>query len=974
MPTKPPVEELLSRDQPIVSRLQAKISTSLFGAVIPLLAESPDPACSLLSFERLISENSTETVRLLEKHPALAHYATQIFGHSRYLSETLIHNPDLLSRFLQRQVLDRSYSHEDFREALARFRSRSFETEIPLLLAWFKRREYVRIMLRDVLRIAPLSETTSEISALADVLIEEALREAQSQLERKFGPAQHVDAQGRVAATPFCVLSMGKLGGNELNYNSDVDLMYLFGDGTEPPTAPVSNREYFIRLAQQLTEILSRATREGSAFRIDLRLRPQGNEGELAISLKQALHYYAHVAHDWEKQALIKVRYSAGDAVLAREFTRAVQPHVYSPTINFAAIKTALVAREQMDKRRQHFAGDATVDVKLDHGGIRDIEFLVQCLQRVYGGSEPWLRSGGTLFSLQKLYDNRHLSGQEFQDLTTAYEFLRHVEHRLQLRHGQQTHRLPLDPMEQRALQRAMAGREPTDQPEDDFPALVRRRMQAISEIYRRVIYQQQHQSDDHAEPAHFQLHSLPEPEVADRWVADHSNRQLLQRLSTEAPQLYELATRETLSTQAHKNLFRFLAAAFTSSERYSSLLKYSAAMPQALALLDSSEYLTQILIRHPEEIATLAESDYVLSRSGSGYLFESFLAKERAASDPVFAYLATSDAPHSEKLALLRRHYRHRAFAVGAQDLITVRNVYESLRQNTAAADDAIAAALGIAGAPESMAVMALGRLGSGEFDVFSDADLLFVCDNESQCTALARVAAQIVQALSAYTLEGMVFPVDVRLRPHGREGELVLTPAQMTSYFKQEAHAWEALTYTKLRFLAGSRMVGDAALTATQCLFDRFANDDNFASSVREMRSRLEPAERSLKTSPGGTYDIDFLCSYLLIKYGVHEKGGNLRDRIWRCVEAGALPAADARVLDHAAELLRTTGHLTRLVTGRDLKWTPSAAHPRYAVERLTNRILQREFPSGLESALEQNCKAVREIYQRTLGAPPG
>src|SRR5206468_11710056 len=206
--------------------------------------------------------------------------------------------------------------------------------------------------------------------------------------------------------TPFAVLSLGKLGGNELNYSSDIDLLYLHGDGPEPPAAAISNREYFVRLAQQVTEILSRHTAEGAVFRIDLRLRPQGNEGELAISLSNALRYYAETAHDWERQALIKVRNSAGDIALAREFIRRVQPQVYSEQVNFAAIKTALVAREKIDRKRRKQAateGYESIDVKIDRGGIRDIEFLVQCLQRVYGGAEPWLRSGGTVFSLQKL-------------------------------------------------------------------------------------------------------------------------------------------------------------------------------------------------------------------------------------------------------------------------------------------------------------------------------------------------------------------------------------------------------------------------------------------------------------------------------------------------------------------------------------------------------------------------------------------
>jgi glutamate-ammonia-ligase adenylyltransferase len=382
-------------------RLCERLSTSLAKTLPGLLADCPDPDSTLLLFDRLLSEGLSENLRLIESHPFLAHYAIAVFGNSRYLGETLVRNPDLLQTLLREKKLDQSFSHDEFSEALARFRLRSFERDVSLLLSRFKRREYVRIMLRDVLRIAPLAETTGEISALSDVLIQDALREAESAMEKRFGLPQHVDAEGRALTTPFAVLALGKLGGSELNYSSDIDLVYLHGDGQELTTAQISNREYFVRLAQQLTEILSRPTTEGAVFRIDLRLRPQGNEGELAISLSNALRYYSETAHDWERQALIKVRYCAGNVALARGFIGGVQPQVYGEKVNFAAIKTALVAREKIDrKRKKQIAseGHESINVKVDHGGIRDIEFLVQCLQRVYGGGDPWLRSGGTLF------------------------------------------------------------------------------------------------------------------------------------------------------------------------------------------------------------------------------------------------------------------------------------------------------------------------------------------------------------------------------------------------------------------------------------------------------------------------------------------------------------------------------------------------------------------------------------------------
>ncbi|MGA9811803.1 MAG: hypothetical protein WBQ64_03440 [Terriglobales bacterium] len=951
-----------------LERIRARVSPVLAAALPGLLAEAPDPDGALLLFERLCE--SAETVRLLEQHNFLAHYAIVVFGHSRFLGETLVQNADLLASFLRERNLDRSFSQEEFHESLARFRTRSLDSDVALILARFKRREYVRIMLRDVLKIAPLAETTAEISALADVLIEEALREADSKLQRRHGTPQHLDALGRRVDTPFAILALGKLGGNELNYSSDVDLMYIYGDGEEPPRTPVSNREYFIRLSQDTTDILSRITGDGPVFRIDLRLRPQGGEGELAIPLSQALIYYAEGAHDWERQALIKVRQSAGDVNLARDFIRAVQPHVYTEQVNFAAIKTALVAREKMQQRRQlgKTLGqpEPTIDVKVDRGGIRDIEFLVQCLQRVYGGAEPWLRSGGTLFSLHKLHDKGHISGKEFHDLTSAYEFLRQLEHRLQLRQGQQTHRLPSSEADCRVLQRAMEGYAPGETRSGDLTSVVRRRMGAVAEIYQRIIYQQQTRGRQQMPGAEFKLLSALEPATA-----DPSSQQILERLATDAPALYDTVGRSDLNPQARKNLYRFLGSAFGSSQRYATVLQHQEGMLRALVLFETSDYLTEILIRHPEEIVTLAELEEVPRAPGGRYLFEKSLGLTETARDPVFAYLADSPAHYAEKLAMLRQHFRHRAFVVGARDIIESREVYESFEATTSAAEDVMAAAVCLADAGE-LAVMALGRLGSGEFDLLSDADVLFVCGEDGDRVALTKSAERMMHALAAYTRDGTVFPVDARLRPRGGEGELLSTPAQLAVYFEHEAQAWEALMYTKLRFLAGSQAQGERAIATLKILFARFAADPGFAHAVREMRTKLESAEapgKSFKASPGGIYDIDFITSFLLVKHGVADKRGSLRDRLWRCVDSGVLDKSDAGRLDHAAELVRTVEHVARLVVGRAGKWLPATEHGRKVTESLTAQILERDFPDGLENELDRTFGQVREIYERVL-----
>ena len=963
-----------------LSRLEQRLPGA--AATLPtLLAESPDPDAALNLLERLTgAPENHELLRRLDRSRFLIHYAIAVFGYSPWLGETLVQNTDLFASLARDRTLDRSHSREDFLEHFARFRSRSFETDMGQLLARFKKREYIRIMLRDVLEIASLAETTAEISALSDVLIEEATRHVDTALRNRYGSPRNLDHEGRLVDTPLAVLSMGKLGGNELNYSSDVDLLFLYGDGETDTPGEISNREYFIRLAQQVTDLLSRVSREGPVFRIDLRLRPQGAEGEPAVPLGHAIRYYAEVARDWELQALIKVRHSAGDVELSREFIRAVQPFVYREELNFPAIETAVNSLEKIGAhRRKHMAtvrrADA-IDVKLDRGGIRDIEFLVQCLQRVYGGSEPWLRSGGTLFSLQKLHDKAHISGKDFHELSQGYLFLRMVEHRLQLRRGQQVHRVPSLDSDLAVLYRSVVGEEARDRSTEVFVTQLRRTMNAVAGIYDRIIHHQQAQGRQERDTADFRL---APPEVG----RENSYQQILERLATDAPALYEVAAQRDLTTHTRRNLQRFLSAAFTSSERYAALIHNPEAVGRALRLFQVSDYLTDILVRYPqelgalEEVASGARKTGVLERDSPASGDQSGLFKTDVSAsgghDPIFGFLASSSSPRSEKLGMLRQHYRHRSFTAGSRDVMDFRLVYESLAEMSAAADDAIAAALALAGQPPGIAVLALGRLGSYEFDLASDADLLFVRDEHSETDAMIKVAEQTVEALAAYTQDGTLFPVDLRLRPRGGEGELLVTPESLATYFAGEAQPWEALTYTKLRYVAGSEELALRAMTAVEEQLPRFAEDPGFPAAVRAMRAKLEKSdsEANFKVAAGGFYDIDYILSYLLVMYGVRDVQGNTRERLHTLASRALLSDDDCATLDAAAELLRTTGHVVRLVTGRSRKALPLGDHPRRVSEQLVSRILGRSLRDGLAAELEQTYKLVRPVYRKVLGA---
>jgi glutamate-ammonia-ligase adenylyltransferase len=526
-------------------------------------------------------------------------------------------------------------------------------------------------------------------------------------------------------------------------------------------------------------------------------------------------------------------------------------------------------------------------------------------------------------------------------------------------------HRLPQTTADLQVLHRSVIVEHEHGPGLEPFLEQVRRTMGAVAEIYHRVIHSQQVHRRHEREHGQFRL---APPETGRELSYD----QILHRLAADSPPLYEVAAQRDLTSHTRRNLQRFLSAAFTSSERYAALVRNPEAVGRALRLFQVSDYLTDILVRHPQEIATIENLGGAPDGHHTAALFAGQSTAAAAESDPVFGYLAASTVSRGEKLAMLRQHYRHRLFAAGSRDIMELRPVYESLSEMSAAVDDAITSALALAGNPPGFAVLALGRLGSWEFDLGSDADLLFVRDDGADPEPLLRVVEQMVEALAAYTQDGTLFPVDLRLRPRGGEGEVLVTPESLAAYFAAEAQAWEALTYTKLRFVAGSEELALRAMTAVEAQMPRFAGDRKFAGAVRAMRAKLEKSdtEPNFKVAAGGFYDIDFILSYLLVVYGVKDVQGNTRERLHALASRALMSDDDCATLDGAAELLRTVGHVVRLVTGRPRKSLPQGDHPRQITEQLVSRILGRSFRQGLPAELERTYKVVRPVYEKVVG----
>ena len=475
-----------------MARLGSGIPERIATRIRLLLASVPDPDEALHFLESLRHDFPAAFDRISSSAAALRYLITT-FSYSRFLSEAVLRRPEWL---LQAATagLHRPLTAVEIAEAAAAVPGRRSARFAPaVMLARFRRRQLLRIMLRDVLGLATLPVVTGELSNLADAILDFAFGEMRRKLLARHGEPTVVEADGRRRICGFAVIALGKLGGQELNYSSDIDLMFLYsGNGETSGPDCITNKEFFKKVANQYTELLSTYTTDGLCYRVDLRLRPDGRLGEVCISLDGAKHYYQERARDWEKQMLIKARVCAGDRQLGRELLDFVEPLIYSSSLDFRAVEAISESRERIsEKLAAKRAPHAGLDIKLAPGGIRDIEFLVQCLQRLHGGREAWVRHGGTLFALSRLHDKDLLSASEYARLASAYQFLRHLEHRLQFYDDRQIHTLPTNPEELGVIARKMPPDAGVEFVAESLEVRLEEHLTNVRELYGRVIQAQ---------------------------------------------------------------------------------------------------------------------------------------------------------------------------------------------------------------------------------------------------------------------------------------------------------------------------------------------------------------------------------------------------------------------------------------------------------------------------------------------------
>ena len=947
-----------------ITRLMQAISPEVQKGIRSLLAASPDPDAALHMLGRLQQEKREAFDRLTASVAGLPFLIT-VFSYSRFLSEAVLKSPEWLEELIRSEDMDRVLSAEEYRERLEKQldSERFLDPEAsaipsPLTLALFRRREILRILLRDVQGFCTLPETTEELSNLADAILETACVRIREDLIRRYGVPEECG---------FAVVALGKLGGKELNYSSDIDLMFLHGgNGETDGPAPIANKEFFQKLAGKCIDLLSAYTSEGRCYRVDLRLRPEGRLGELSLSLDGARNYYQNRARDWELQMLIKARVSAGDRALGRDFLESVEPRIYSSTLDFSAVESMSATRERMSEKLAARKGwRAGFDIKLARGGIRDIEFLVQCLQRLHGGRDPWVRHGGSMLALFRLRDKGLLSDTEYPRLASAYQFLRNLEHRLQFSDDLQTHTLPSQPEEIEALARKMPWSETGGVASaETLLGAVNRHLEEVQEIYERVIHAQQPMYYGPAPLSESGGEGPPEEPPAFAQEAVASN--LIRFLDQKAPDLAQLLSRQDLH-RGLRHFEHFLELILPQPDWLGWLESDPVLASRVIDLFEHSSYLAEQLIRSPELLEELR-----------------VLGEDRAARAP--AAVAGIDE--------LRRFFFREMFRIQSESICLRAPIFTTLEQTSDLADEVIRAAYRLATEQvtashppqsaghtpgEQMVTVALGRLGMREFDLASDADLVFVLPDRdaAELPFWTRVAERTIELITSYTGQGVMFAVDTRLRPNGRAGALVQSESGFRDYFAKTAEAWEGITYMKSRAVAGDMEQATEFLHGLQDVdWRRYGQSGRSKKALAQMRMRLEKEQGSgnpLKAGRGGYYDIDFALMYLRLKgAGIFFKVLNTPARIDVIEKMGHLEAPDADFLRDAATFYRAVDHGLRVSTGHtegDLPVAPSQ------LENLTDLVRRWTPPhlhdQPLDIELSQIQQRTREYFNRLFGA---
>lgn len=823
------------------------------------LERSPDPDLAVTNLARFVeaSLNATALFNDLVKHRVLMDVLVTILSSSQYFADILVRDPELFRWLTASDALVRARQKDFLATECARVLRMFQKPERRLdALKRLYRREILRIGARDILGEADLPTLTKELAHLADAIVDACCVVAHQQLVTRFPSPPE---------TPYAVIGLGKFGGEELNYSSDIDIIFVYKEEGELTDAAGRHRtyhEYFNAFAEKLVQNLSQTTAEGHLYRVDTRLRPESGAGPLARSMQSYLLYYESRGELWERQMLIKARAVAGDVAFGEEFLQHLVPFVYPRT--FMENPRQYIARI---KSRIEAAIAGEENVKLRAGGIRDIEFIVQALQLIHGGKDNRIRSRTSLHALRQLEEAGLLTGDEARTLREAYIFFRAIEHRLQTMMNTQTHEMPNDPRALHVLARkvGLPDRRALQSANAHHLAAVRRIFHAVLAT----------ESGVQGHTLETILDGNPGADAVASVLSAYGFKDVRKAVKNFGVMLSGsgLMTMRELDSRA-RDAFRAVA---------SDLMKEIAATPVCdmtlhnLALLSAAHPFPEQFYR---QIQQPAFRRLVLKICSTSSRFAKGISRL-----PIVLEMIAAD-PSGEEVtdvgeSLREQKTRHELLA-GIRYVLGIFDLRRLTRELSATANRVAERALRNV-CDEArikrplLGVFALGKFGTEELTFDADLDLVLVAEAGSDRAKpkLEKLGMAFVQKLSDGAA-GKVYDVDVRLRPEGRNAPLVVDRHAYLHYLAKRASLWERQSLTRLRFVAGNEALGRRVVNDVREFVYQAPLPHDWVTRIIEMRRKTETRSRAganlldFKLGPGGMVDIEFLAQMIQLRYG--------------------------------------------------------------------------------------------------------
>lgn len=935
-------------------------------------------------------EPESEGARMLNAAFAFSNFVAASCTHHPDMALDLIDSGDLLSRYDDDRMARRLKSRlQPIPETRPDATVSSLLAALKPVLRTFRRREMVRIAVRDLAGLSDLDEAMADLSALARAAIDGAL----DLLYAEQCAAEGVPRDRQGTRQRLVVLGMGKLGAGELNFSSDVDLIFAFPSGgqTEGGKAPVANETFFTRLCRHLIQAIGETTTDGFVFRVDTRLRPYGDGGPLAMNFDHMEDYYQHQGREWERYALIKADVVAGDREEGRRLLRRLRPFVYRRYLDFGVFESLREMKRKIsaEVRRKNLHGN----IKLGSGGIREIEFFGQMFQLIRGGVLPALQEPGIQSVLATLGREGFVPPAVCRELTAAYRFLRNTEHRLQEFDDRQTHALPSDPVARLRLARAMG----YDSWESFRDALeghrrsVRIHFDGLLEVDSGSAGSGSREASGLAEAWSvaestderrrlLEAAGFPDGEAAaglmEAFAAEPATRALSragkQRLEKLIPRLLEAAAGCDDPATVLQRVLQLLKCIQQRTSYLSLLIEYPTALTHLIRLVGASPWIAAFLSRHPVLLDELLDPRTLYAPPGPKAL--------RAELERKLATVPDDDLEYQiEALCIFRQV---NTLKVAASDITSTLPLMKVSDHLTWIAETILDKVVEISwsyltkkhGRPSctldgkvcqrGFAVIGYGKLGGLELGYASDLDLVFLHAADPGETVggprpidnahfFARLGQRVVHMLSTHTAAGMLYEPDMRLRPSGASGLLVSQIKGFEDYQRNDAWTWEHQALIRARPITGDAVLRDAFSDIRRQILCRNRDPETLRTAVRDMRERMrksrldvQPDQIDIKEEAGAMVDIEFLVQYLVLRHAAdHPELIRWTDNVrllQALAETGILEETTAYRLRQAYLIYRAVAH-------------------RLDLQERSTRIDSHRF--------EHLRKMVRHFWQRTL-----